>query len=133
MKIGELSSRTGCPVGTIRFYESKGLLGPARRGPGNQRIYGTADLERLRYIMDCRANGMKLECIERFIEFQKDPSLGTPWLLERVDDYLDLLEKNMASLRKLRQHLTGVRASLVESIRAAEERKAGEEPADSGT
>ena len=59
MKIGELSKRTGCPIGTIRFYEMKGVLPGIARSMSGHRTYSAVDLERLRFIMDCRANGMK--------------------------------------------------------------------------
>ena len=73
MKIGELARITGCPVTRIRFYEQKGLLPMPSRTPGGQRKYSDKAIERLDFISTCRANGMKLECIERFIAFEKDP------------------------------------------------------------
>lgn len=121
MKIGELSARTGCPAGTIRFYESEGILPAPARGEGNQRIYGQTHLERLGYIMDCRANGMKLECIRRFLDYEDDPQLGSPWLLERVEDYLAQLEKRQQELRRLKKYLTGVRARLQASVGQAQD------------
>ena len=78
MKIGELAQKTGCPVTRIRFYEQKGLLPAPSRSPGGQRNYTEKAAERLEFISTCRANGMKLECIERFIAYEKDPSLGRP-------------------------------------------------------
>lgn len=35
MKIGELSKLTGCPIGTIRFYEQKGVLPNIVRSTAN--------------------------------------------------------------------------------------------------
>lgn len=109
MKIGELAARTGAAVGTIRFYESRGILDKARRGPGGQREYGAADLERLCFIMRCRNAGMKLECIERFLAYEDDPSLGTPWLLDRIDEYLAGIEKIRSDLDRTKAYLLGVR------------------------
>lgn len=74
MKIGELAQRTGCPVTRIRFYEQKGLLPEPRRSMGGQRNYSQEAVKRLEFITTCRANGMKLECIERFIEFEHEPT-----------------------------------------------------------
>lgn len=93
MKIGELAARTGAAVGTIRFYEKRGILRAPARSLGGQRAYGNADLERLAFVMQCRHAGMKLECIERFLAFEDDPSLGTPWLIERIDEYLEGIER----------------------------------------
>lgn len=112
MKIGELAARTGAAVGTIRFYESRGILDKARRGPGGQREYGAADLERLCFIMRCRNAGMKLECIERFLAYEDDPSLGTPWLLDRIDEYLAGIEKIRSDLDRTKAYLLGVRGRI---------------------
>lgn len=112
MKIGELAARTGAAVGTIRFYESRGILDKARRGPGGQREYGAADLERLCFIMRCRNAGMKLECIERFLAYEDDPSLGTPWLLDRIDEYLAGIEKIRSDLDRTETYLLGVRSRI---------------------
>ena len=90
MKIGELAQRTGCPVTRIRFYEQKGLLPEPRRSMGGQRNYSHEAVKRLEFITTCRANGMKLECIERFIEFEQDPSKGKVYReqLDRAEKYL---------------------------------------------
>lgn len=117
MKIGELSARTGCPVPRIRFYEQKGVLPSPVRGPGGQREYGEDAVRRLDFVMTCRSNGMKLECIERFLEFSDNPSLGSQWLLERLDEYLakvDLLRKD---LDRVEVYLKGLRAKFPRELR----------------
>ena len=106
MKIGELARITGCPVTRIRFYEQKGLLPMPSRTPGGQRNYSDKAIERLDFISTCRANGMKLECIERFIAFEKDPSLGSQWLLERIDEYLQQAKIQRERLDKAEQFLS---------------------------
>ncbi len=112
MKIGELAARSGAAVGTIRFYEARGILQKPRRGPGGQREYGAADLERLSFIMRCRNAGMKLECVERFLAYEDDPSLGTPWLLDRIDEYLDGIQKLRTDLDRTEAYLRGVRSRM---------------------
>jgi MerR family mercuric resistance operon transcriptional regulator len=58
--IGELSRRTGCNIETIRYYERVGLLPtPARRG--RYRLYGDADVGRLRFVRRARELGFTLK------------------------------------------------------------------------
>ena len=109
MKIGDLSARTGCPVARIRFYEQKGVLKAPVRTPGGQREYGQDAVRRLDFIMTCRTNGMKLECIERFLQFADDPSLGSDWLLERLDEYLAHIESARGELDRLETYLKALR------------------------
>lgn len=112
MKIGELSKLTGCPIGTIRFYEQKGVLPDIARSMNGQRAYTDKDVKRLRFIMDCRTNGMKLECIERFLQFKDNPSLGTPWLLDRVNEYLAEAQRRREELDRVENYLNEIKKSL---------------------
>lgn len=113
MKIGELSKLTGCSIGTIRFYEQKGVLPKIARSMSGQRAYVQKDVERLRFVMDCRANGMKLECIERFLQYQDNPSLGSQWLLDRVEEYLAAAQKRREELDRVEKYLTEIKSSLL--------------------
>lgn len=119
MKIGELARLTDCPVSRIRFYEQKGLLPEPVRTAGGQRNYSREAVERLRFITTCRANGMKLECIERFIEFEKDPSKGTDWLLGRVDEYLAQVAVYREQLDRAEKYLKHLREQFPRSVLSA--------------
>lgn len=112
MKIGELANKTGCPITRIRFYEQKGLLPEPRRTLGGQRNYSEDAVERLEFISNCRANGMKLECIARFIEFDKNPSKGPKWLLERIDDYIEQTKIYRERLDNAEKYLIFLRSRL---------------------
>ena len=116
MRIGELSKLTGCPIGTIRFYEQKGVLPDIARNLGGQRSYSGKDVERLRFIMDCRTNGMKLECIERFLEYRDNPSLGNEWLLAQVKGYLQQVAKRREELDRVEKHLKAIALSLEKTL-----------------
>lgn len=50
MNIGQAARASGVSAKMIRYYESIGLVPPARRTKGNYRNYGTADIERLSFI-----------------------------------------------------------------------------------
>ena len=50
MRIAELSTRSGIPVATIKFYRREGLLPPGRHVSANQVEYDTSHLHRLRLI-----------------------------------------------------------------------------------
>jgi MerR family transcriptional regulator/heat shock protein HspR len=56
---------------TLRIYERKGLLEPARTAGGNRR-YSDADIERLRRISDLAAAGMNLAGIRRVMELEDE-------------------------------------------------------------
>jgi len=54
---------------TLRLYESRGLLEPARSVGGTRR-YSSADLQRLRRIGDLMATGLNLAGVAMVIELQ---------------------------------------------------------------
>lgn len=56
---------------TLRIYERRGLLQPARSQGGNRR-YSDVDIERLRRIQDLAAEGMNLEGIRRVMHLEAE-------------------------------------------------------------
>jgi MerR family transcriptional regulator/heat shock protein HspR len=56
---------------TLRIYERKGLLDPARTGGGSRR-YSEADIDRLRRIQDLTATGLNLEGVRRVLALEAE-------------------------------------------------------------
>ena len=56
-KIGEVASRMGISVRTLRHYDEIGLLKPAHRSSTGHRLYSDRDLERLQKIVALRKMG----------------------------------------------------------------------------
>ncbi len=56
---------------TLRIYERKGLLDPARTGGGNRR-YSEADIAHLRRIQELTAAGLNLEGVRRVIALEAE-------------------------------------------------------------
>lgn len=56
---------------TLRIYERRGLVQPARTQGGNRR-YSDIDIDRLRRIQDLAADGMNLEGIRRVMELEAE-------------------------------------------------------------
>ena len=56
---------------TLRIYERRGLLSPARTSGGNRR-YSDADIARLRRIAELAATGMNLEGIRHVMALEQE-------------------------------------------------------------
>lgn len=56
---------------TLRIYERKGLLDPARTGGGSRR-YSDHDIEQLRRIQDLTAAGLNLEGVKRVLALEAE-------------------------------------------------------------
>lgn len=70
--IGEVSDLLGVSVRTIRYWESRGLVSPARREFSAYRLYSDADITRLQQTLVYRATGMSLEAIGEVLNSHDD-------------------------------------------------------------
>lgn len=59
---------------TLRIYERRGLVQPARTQGGNRR-YSDADIDRLQRISDLAEEGMNLEGIRRVMELEYENAI----------------------------------------------------------
>ncbi len=64
LRIGELGRELGLSPRTIRYYEELGLLPGVRRRAGGRRVYGSDQVERLRFIQRLKTLGLTLEEIK---------------------------------------------------------------------
>jgi len=64
--IRDLSREFAVTARTLRFYEEKGLLDPARRG--EQRLYSRRDRARLAYVLAGKTVGFSLEEVREMLD-----------------------------------------------------------------
>jgi DNA-binding transcriptional MerR regulator len=62
LTVAELARRTGLPVRTIRYYQTKGLL-PAPAREGRHARYDEGHVERLHLISELHARGLRLDAV----------------------------------------------------------------------
>jgi MerR family transcriptional regulator, redox-sensitive transcriptional activator SoxR len=60
LAVGEVATRSGVPVSTLHFYESKGLIRSVRNA-GNHRRFARAELRRIAVIRVAQRAGIPLE------------------------------------------------------------------------
>jgi len=65
--IATAASRCGVTADTIRFYERKGLLAPARKTAARYRLYDDDSLRRIRFIRQAQACGFSLAEISELL------------------------------------------------------------------
>ena len=84
---------------TLRIYERKGLLDPARTGGGSRR-YSDVDIERLRRIQDLTAAGVNLEGVRRIIELQDEVARLRRELARAREDAREAVERTHRHYRR---------------------------------
>src|SRR5262245_20606482 len=103
--IGRLARETGCKVPTIRYYEQIGLLPPARRSHGNQRLYGREHQERLDFIMHSRELGFSQSAIREFFRLSDQPNQSCEAVDAIAQTHLEEVNRRIDSLKRLKREL----------------------------
>ena len=109
-RIGELASRSGCIVETVRFYEKEGLLPAHTRTAGNYRLYTEADVKRLSFIRHCRSLDMTLEEIRSLLTFQDTPESDCGEVNQVLDKHIIHVAQRIAELKGLQKQLKELRS-----------------------
>lgn len=106
LTVTSLARTCGLSRSTVLYYETLGLLKPARRSAGNYRVYGENDLKRLRQICMYRGAGLELADIRFILERSSSDAAG---VLKRR-----LAELGM-EIEKLRDHQRAIARLLKEN------------------
>jgi Zn(II)-responsive transcriptional regulator len=97
--IGQLASRAGVAIDTVRYYERNRLLAPASRLASGYRRYGQAELKRLRFIRRAKALGFSLEDIRTLLSLSDRRSVDQ---IKRVaQGKLADIERRIAELESI--------------------------------
>ncbi|MGW4024569.1 MerR family transcriptional regulator [Streptomyces sp. NPDC005009] len=108
MRIGELSSRTGASVRSLRYYEEQGLLASTRSASG-QRHYTEDAVERVAFIQRLFAAGLSSRTVLELLPCTDAPSEeNSDAALERMAQERDRLSEHIADLVRTRETLDGL-------------------------
>jgi MerR family transcriptional regulator, heat shock protein HspR len=106
---------------TLRIYERKGLLSPARTS-GRSRRYSDRDIALLRRIQDLTNDGVSLAGVQRILALENDLAIARERIAE-VEARLDALQREAeqqveAAHRQYRRDLVPVRSAVVARFEA---------------
>ncbi|MFI7367376.1 MerR family transcriptional regulator [Streptomyces sp. NPDC050149] len=117
MRIGELASRAGVSVRSVRYYEEQGLLASTRSASG-QRHYTGEEVERVAFIQRLYAAGLSSRTVAELLPCVDAPSReNSDSALERMAQERDRLSLHIEDLLRTRETLD----ALVETARAHRE------------
>ena len=101
---------------TLRIYERKGLLEPARTS-GRSRRYSDDDIELLRRIQELTADGISLAGVQRILALENELRASLQ-LVSQLQEKVDALQREMhdriaATHRQYKRELVPVRTANV--------------------
>lgn len=106
LRIGELATRTGVSVRSLRYYEEQRLL-TAERSSGGHRHYPAQAVERVALIQHLFAAGLSSRTIAELM-VDVDARVSTPDSRDRLAAERDRIEKQIAKLTVARDRLNEV-------------------------
>jgi DNA-binding transcriptional MerR regulator len=95
-RIGDLASRFGLTVRTIRYYEELGLLKSSDRGEGDHRRYPERNIVYLKRIQQLKEYGLMLGEIKEFFRLAEEDRTGESCkrlLIERYEEKIRKAEE----------------------------------------
>ncbi|WP_209832319.1 MULTISPECIES: Cu(I)-responsive transcriptional regulator [unclassified Ruegeria] len=105
MNIGDVSSRTGLPAKTIRYYEDIDLIKPLRDDNGYRR-FRDQDVHKLNFLGRARALGFTIGDCRTLLALYEDETRASADVKQVARDHLAQIEAKIADLNAMRETLS---------------------------
>src|SRR5882724_1046856 len=104
-KIGQVAQATGLSIDTIRFYEKQGLLRRSARTEGGFRLFGSPEVETLKFVRKAQELGFSLSQIRELLILRADHLPACSHVKELLDQKLTAVGQKIEELRNLERTL----------------------------
>lgn len=105
MKIGELASKAGVNIETIRYYERRGIIPEPLRTPSGYRSYSDDTLLRIQFIKRAKELGFSLLEISELLSLKADPEVSCSEIRERAVAKVADIEGRIETLVRMKAAL----------------------------
>lgn len=105
MNIGELSSQSGIPAKTIRYYEAEGLLEPPPRRDNGYRAYPQSTVAELTFLRQSRQFGFSLDECRQLLQLWRNPNRRSAEVHQLVIARQQQVAREIADLQATHQIL----------------------------
>jgi Cu(I)-responsive transcriptional regulator len=105
MNIGDVSTRSGLPAKTIRYYEDIGLITPLRDTNG-YRAFRDTDVHKLTFLARARALGFTIEDCRNLLALWEDQSRASADVRAIARDHLTQIDQKITDLQAMRDTLS---------------------------
>ncbi len=131
MNISEAAKRSGLASKTIRYYESIGLVAPAKRLANGYRDYSASDVEALCFLQRARATGFGIEECRQLLGLYSNEKRHSAHVKSLVLEKVEQVDSQIAQLQAMRSTLQdlagrcagdeGPQCAILEQLSTAEE------------
>jgi DNA-binding transcriptional MerR regulator len=120
LRIGDLGTRTGVTVETLRYYERRNLLRPTRRLASGYRVYEAGAIALVQFIKRAQTLGFTLSEVDELVRLREQAWAGdaTYLLREAIVTKVRDVERRMRELSVLGDELKALVAACDEACHA---------------
>lgn len=104
MNIKSVSSATGLPTKTIRYYEEVGLVRPSRQANG-YRVFSENDVHKLAFLARSRSLGFPVESCRSLLALYDDQARASADVKAIAEQHLAEIDQKLAELGAMRETL----------------------------
>lgn len=109
LKIGVLAEKTDISVGTIRYYESLGLLEPAQRSKSGYRYYTVEAIKRVQFIKKAQLLHFSLSDIQQILNIRSQGDPACPIVRNLLNRKIAELDEQLYQIHTLKTELEAYR------------------------
>jgi DNA-binding transcriptional MerR regulator len=134
LTITQVREIVGVSARTLRYYEELELLPDVRRRAGGRRVYGSDEIERLRFIQRLKALGLSLAEIKQLnavYQIEGSTHAMLSHLEKLLDDQLAVVDGRISELVALRDDIQKYGDHVVSRLRDTEKGRSLESESES--
>jgi MerR family transcriptional regulator, copper efflux regulator len=105
VQIGELASRAGVPVKTIRYYEEIGVLAAPARTTSGYRSYDDTAVDHLAFVRAAQAVGLTLGEIRQIVALRERGQTPCTHVVDLLERRATEIDQRITDLQRLRGEL----------------------------
>ena len=111
LTIGKLATQGGVNIGTIRYYERRGLMLAPQRTRSGYRLYAGDAISRLHFIRQAQMLGFSLEEIQELLSLRMRRGTTCADVRQRARQKIADVDKKIDDLRRIKSALTRLAAA----------------------
>lgn len=111
LTIGELATRAGVNIQTVRYYERRGLMPKPARARSGYRQYRPEAADRLRFIRRAQGLGFSLEEIAELLALRVRHASACATVEARAREKISIVDRKIGELRRMKDTLERLTAA----------------------
>lgn len=108
LSIGDAAAEVQLPTKTVRYYDEIKLVSPVTRSTAGYRLYGSAELQKLKFVRRARSFGFSVNDCRQLLDLFENHDRNSREVKELARKRLADIETKMRDMQKLHTQLTAI-------------------------